>query len=303
MHIYTHDTCLQHEVPSGHPERPARLDFLLNHLVQTGFTKDHPLLVAPTISEEMIARAHHRRLAKTLADTTPSEGLVALDEDTWLSPASVTAARHAAGAVWQGVNDVVNSVEKRVFCAVRPPGHHAESNMPMGFCLFNSVAIAAINALTLPDIKRVAILDFDVHHGNGTVEMSSAYPDILVCSSFQHPYYPGRYHEVAQPNIVNTPLPAGTSGSAFRRAIAASWWPEIEKHRPDLIIISAGFDGHEADPLAEWGLVEADYRWITAEIVALAGQYAQGRIVSALEGGYDLDSLAASAMVHLEQLA
>ncbi|MDG2461104.1 MAG: histone deacetylase family protein [Luminiphilus sp.] len=302
MRIYTHDTCLQHEVPSGHPERPARLDFLLNHLAQTGFTKDHPLLVAPTIAEEMIARAHHRRLAKTLADATPRKGLVALDEDTWLSPASVTAARHAAGAVWQGVNDVVNSVEKRVFCAVRPPGHHAESNTPMGFCLLNSVAIAAINALSLPDIERVAILDFDVHHGNGTVEMSTAYPDILVCSSFQHPYYPGRYHEVAQPNIVNTPLAAGTSGPAFRRAIAARWWPEIEKHRPDLILISAGFDGHKADPLAQWGLVEADYSWITAEIVALAGQYAQGRIVSVLEGGYDLDSLAASAMAHLEQL-
>lgn len=303
VRIYTHDYCLHHDIPDGHPERPARLAYLLEHLANTGFTKDHSLCEAPAISDEMIACAHDGHLAKRLADMTPEVDLVAVDPDTWLSPQSVLAARHAAGAVWQGVCDVVAGEEERVFCAVRPPGHHAESAAPMGFCLLNSVAIAAINGLSLPGIDRVAILDFDVHHGNGTVEICSAYPDILVCSSFQHPFYPGRYHEVSQSNIVNTPLPEGTSGTEFRRAIAASWWAEIEKHQPDLIIISAGFDGHRDDPLAQWGLVEADYRWITSEIVALANQFAEGRIVSALEGGYDLDALAKSALAHLRELA
>ena len=303
VRIYTHDYCLHHDIPDGHPERPARLAYLLEHLANTGFTEDHSLCEAPAISDEMIACAHDGHLAKRLADMTPELDPVAVDPDTWLSPQSVLAARHAAGAVWQGVCDVVAGEEERVFCAVRPPGHHAESAAPMGFCLFNSVAIAAINGLSLPGIDRVAILDFDVHHGNGTVEICSAYPDILVCSSFQHPFYPDRYHEVSQSNIVNTPLPEGTSGTEFRRAIAASWWAKIEKHQPDLIIISAGFDGHRDDPLAQWGLVEADYRWITSEIVALANQFAEGRIVSALEGGYDLDALAKSALAHLRELA
>ena len=303
VRIYTHDYCLHHHIPDGHPERPARLAYLLEHLANTGFTEDHPLCEAPAISDQMIARAHEAPLANQLADLTPEAGLVAVDPDTWLSPRSLMAARHAAGAVWQGVCDVVTGEEERVFCAVRPPGHHAESAAPMGFCLFNSVAIAAINALSFPGIDRVAVLDFDVHHGNGTVEICAAYPDILVCSSFQHPFYPGRYHEVSQSNIVNTPLPAGTSGTEFRRAIAASWWAAIERHRPDLILISAGFDGHIDDPLAQWGLVEADYSWITSEIVSLANQFAEGRIVSALEGGYDLDALARSALAHLGELS
>jgi len=173
----------------------------------------------------------------------------------------------------------------------------------MGFCLLNSVAIAAINALSLPEIARVAILDFDVHHGNGTVDLCRDYPDILVCSSFQHPHYPHRLHENVAENIVNTPLEAGASGDDFRRAITHSWWPAIEAHRPDLIFISAGFDAHRADPLAQINLVEADFAWVTAEITALADQFARGRVVSTLEGGYDLEALAHSVLAHLQALA
>lgn len=219
-----------------------------------------------------------------------------------MSPRSLDAAEHAAGAVWQGVNDVIGGTDQRVFCAVRPPGHHAEYDSPMGFCLLNSVAIAAINALEIPGINKVAILDFDVHHGNGTVDLCKDNPDILVCSSFQHPFYPGRLHDIHRPHIVNTPLPSGTAGGAFRHAITQDWWPAIHAHQPDLILLSAGFDGHKDDPLAQFQLIEDDYYWITQEIVALANQYAQGRIVSALEGGYDLQALGTSVVAHLEAL-
>ena len=277
--------------------------FLLAHLEQIGFTADHPVLEAAPIDAELISCAHHPELLKTLRQSTPEQGMVPLDPDTWMGPASMSAALQAAGSVWQGVNDVMSGEETRVFCAVRPPGHHAEFNAPMGFCLLNSVAIAAINALNLSGVDRVAILDFDVHHGNGTVDLCRDRSEILVCSSFQHPHYPHRLHDVVAPNIVNTPLEAGSSGDDFRRAISATWWAAIEAHQPDLILISAGFDAHRADPLAQINLEEADFVWVTEEITALADQYAQGRIVSTLEGGYDLDALARSAAAHLEVLA
>ena len=186
------------------------------------------------------------------------------------------------------MDTVLNSLERRVFCAVRPPGHHAEHDSAMGFCLFNSVAIAAIAALDHSEVKRVAVLDFDVHHGNGTVDICRHHPEILVCSSFQSPHYPNRLDNLVQPNIVNTPLQAGSDGLAFRAAIERDWLPAIEAHQPDILFISAGFDAHLDDPLADIRLVEDDYRWVTQFIVAMADQYAQGRVVSTLEGGYDL---------------
>jgi acetoin utilization deacetylase AcuC-like enzyme len=279
------------------------LAFLLAHLEQTGFTQDHPVREALPIEEELVHQAHHPELLRRLRQSNPNEGLIPLDPDTWMGPASMMAALQAAGSVWQGVNDVVAGNETRVFCAVRPPGHHAEFDSPMGFCLLNSVAIAAINALKLPDIGRVAILDFDVHHGNGTVDLCRKHPEILVCSSFQHPHYPDRLHDLMAPNIVNTPLAAGTSGDDFRRAISGSWWRAVEAHTPDLILISAGFDAHREDPLAHINLDEADFAWVTQEITALADEFSQGRIVSTLEGGYDLKALADSTLAHLEVLA
>jgi acetoin utilization deacetylase AcuC-like enzyme len=301
--IYTHEDCLAHEVPEGHPERPERLAFLMGHLERTGFLQDHSLQVAPSLPRELIETAHSSALYDQLENAIPERGISALDPDTWVGPHSLSASCHAAGAVWQGVNDVVLGDQTRVFCAVRPPGHHAEQAAAMGFCLLNSVAIAAVNALSLAAIDRVAVLDFDVHHGNGTVDICRHDPRILVCSSFQHPFYPGRMHEISQNNIVNTPLSAGASGDDFRRAVAASWWPAIEAHRPDLILISAGFDGHKLDEIAQLNLSEADYQWVTEEIAALADQYAAGRVVSALEGGYHFEALASSTLVHLEGLS
>jgi len=301
--IYTHEDCLAHEVPEGHPERPERLAFLMGHLERTGFLQDHSLQVAPSLPRELIETAHSSALYDQLEKAIPERGISALDPDTWVGPHSLSASCRAAGAVWQGVNDVVLGDQTRVFCAVRPPGHHAEQAAAMGFCLLNSVAIAAVNALSLAAIDRVAVLDFDVHHGNGTVDICRHDPRILVCSSFQHPFYPGRMHEIAQNNIVNTPLSAGASGDDFRRAVAASWWPAIEAHRPDLILISAGFDGHKLDEIAQLNLSEADYQWVTEEIAALADQYAAGRVVSALEGGYHFEALASSTLVHLEGLS
>ena len=303
MRIYSHLDCVNHETPEGHPERSDRLAFLLAHLEQTGFTQDHPVLKASPIGDELVRQAHHPELLQRLRQSPPDEGLTALDPDTWMGPTSIAAALQAAGSVWQGVNDVVSGDEAQVFCAVRPPGHHAEFDSPMGFCLLNSVAIAAINALSLAGIDRVAILDFDVHHGNGTVDLCQKHPEILVCSSFQHPHYPDRLYDVVAPNIVNTPLAAGASGDDFRRAISRSWWQAVETHQPDLILISAGFDAHRDDPLAHINLDEGDFAWVTAEITALAEQFSQGRIVSALEGGYDLPALADSTLAHLEVLA
>ena len=303
LRIYTHEDCLEHLVPEHHPECPARLAFLIEHLERSGFTKDYPLQVAPQIGKVLMGHAHDATLIHQLTERIPEAGLIPIDPDTWISPKSLIAARYAAGAVWQGVQDVMTGEATRVFCAVRPPGHHAESGSPMGFCLLNSIAIAAINALALPGVQRVAVLDFDVHHGNGTVEMCRTHPEILVCSSFQHPFYPGRYHDLVQSNIVNTPLDAGIAGDAFRRAIEASWWSAIQSHQPDLILVSAGFDGHREDPVGNWNLEDDDYGWVTAEIVALADHYSSGRVVSVLEGGYDLNALARSALVHLETLA
>jgi acetoin utilization deacetylase AcuC-like enzyme len=303
MRIYTHPEYLNHHVMDGHPERPERLSHLMNHLSQIGLTQDFELVQPQPIPPERILAAHSQSHVDFLTASKPKDGIVPLDPDTWMSPASLSAAELAAGAVFAGMDTVLNGAQRRVFCAVRPPGHHAERDSAMGFCLLNSVAIAAIAALDHADVERVAILDFDVHHGNGTVDICRNHPQILVCSSFQSPYYPNRLDYLVQPNIVNTPLAAGSSGSTFRAAVERDWLPALEAHQPDIVFVSAGFDAHVDDPLADLRLVEEDYRWVTQFIVAVANQYAQGRVVSTLEGGYDLDALAQSVTAHIEALA
>lgn len=303
MRIYTHPEYLNHHVMDGHPERPERLSHLMNHLSQIGLTQDFELVQPQPIPPERILAAHSQSHVDFLTASKPKDGIVPLDPDTWMSPASLSAAELAAGAVFAGMDTVLNGAQRRVFCAVRPPGHHAERDSAMGFCLLNSVAIAAIAALDHADVERVAILDFDVHHGNGTVDICRNHPQILVCSSFQSPYYPNRLDNLVQPNIVNTPLAAGSSGSTFRAAVERDWLPALEAHQPDIVFVSAGFDAHVDDPLADLRLVEEDYRWVTQFIVAVANQYAQGRVVSTLEGGYDLDALARSVTAHIEALA
>ena len=303
MRIYTHPEYLNHHVMDGHPERPERLSHVMNHLSQISLTQDFELVQPQPIPPERILAAHSQSHVDFLTASKPKDGIVPLDPDTWMSPASLSAAELAAGAVFAGMDTVLNGAQRRVFCAVRPPGHHAERDSAMGFCLLNSVAIAAIAALDHADVERVAILDFDVHHGNGTVDICRNHPQILVCSSFQSPYYPNRLDDLVQPNIVNTPLAAGSSGSTFRAAVERDWLPALEAHQPDIVFVSAGFDAHVDDPLADLRLVEEDYRWVTQFIVAVANQYAQGRVVSTLEGGYDLDALARSVTAHIEALA
>lgn len=302
MHIYTHPEFIHHEVAAGHPERPERLSHLMAHLEREGIAADCPLCEPTDLTDAQILAAHTPEYLRFLQRSEPTEGIVPLDPDTWMGARSLGAARLAASAVCSGVDDVLKTAINRVFCAVRPPGHHAEVGSAMGFCLLNSVAIAALHALEHPDIERVAIVDFDVHHGNGTVDICKDRAEIMVCSSFQHPYYPNRLDNLEQANIVNTPLEAGCDGNDFRRAISTSWLPALEQHQPDLVLVSAGFDAHQADPLAAINLTEDDFGWVTQQIVDVATQFSQGRVVSTLEGGYDLDALARSVSTHLQVL-
>ncbi|HEY3564124.1 MAG TPA: histone deacetylase family protein, partial [Casimicrobiaceae bacterium] len=215
---------------------------------------------------------------------------------------SVDAARHAAGAVVHGVDLVCNGDYQRVFCAVRPPGHHAESRRAMGFCVFNSVAVGAAHALAEHGLSRVAIVDFDVHHGNGTEEMFTDDPRVLMVSTFQYPLYPYSGVDNPAPNMVNIPLSAGNGGTEFRDAVRKHWLPALDDHAPELILISAGFDAHREDPLAGLAFVDDDYAWVTRELIDVAGRHAKGRIVSTLEGGYALSALGRSVVAHLREL-
>ncbi|MDP6374921.1 MAG: histone deacetylase family protein [Pseudomonadales bacterium] len=301
MHYYTHSDCLLHEMQPGHPERPDRLRSISQHLERSGLLSDVTVVQAAPLDPYLLHLAHQDDYLQRLAELSPNEGWVAVDPNTTMNPHSLRAARCAAGAVHQAVRDVLSGVDRHAFCAVRPPGHHAEANAAMGFCFYNSIAVGACTALS--DLQRVAILDFDVHHGNGTVDIFKQRPDVLVCSSFQHPYYPYRHADTVAANIINTPLPAGTGSTAFRAAIERDWLPALERHAPQLILVSAGFDAHTEDPLARLELGDDDFRWITELIVSCANTFCDGRIVSALEGGYDLKALARSVHAHLEVLA
>jgi acetoin utilization deacetylase AcuC-like enzyme len=300
--LFTHSDCLLHEVEPGHPERPARLVAILNHLIETGLENELDYLAPNPVGIGDLDAIHDSGFVRSLYAAIPHHGIAHVDADTTLSPMSIQAAELAAGAVRDAVELVMRGESKRAFCAVRPPGHHAEEDQAMGFCFFNNVALGAQVALGHAGIERVAILDFDVHHGNGTVDIFRERPDVLVCSTFQHPHYPHRLYDVQRPNIVNTPLQAGTGGLGFRNAVERDWLPALAKHRPQLILVSAGFDAHAEDPLAQLELVEDDYRWVTDLIVSEANTYASGRVVSVLEGGYALGALARSAATHVGAL-
>ena len=301
--LFTSAGCLEHETAPGHPERPARLASLLRHLEDTGLLADLAVREAPEAARSDLLRTHSRGYLDALERLSPADGLVALDPDTALGPGSLRAARLVAGAAVAGVRHVLDGEDRRVFCAVRPPGHHAEEAAAMGFCLLNGVAVGAAHALSHAGIERVAVLDFDVHHGNGTVAAFKDDARVLVCSSFQFPHYPYRLQDVDRPNVVNTPLPAGTRGGAFRKAVERDWLPALDAFRPQLILVSAGFDAHADDPLGDLLLGEDDFAWVTGLIVDAAEQHAEGRIVSVLEGGYDLPALGRSVVAHLQALA
>jgi len=302
MLLFTHADCLLHQMQPRHPERPDRLRAVLKHLEATGLIQELDQRSANPVTAEALQSIHQPEYLDTVVQTAPETGLMPLDPDTLMCPHTLRAASLASGAVVEAVSAVLNGEADRAFCAVRPPGHHAEADAGMGFCFYNSIALGAQTALAHPDIERVAVLDFDVHHGNGTVDIFKDRPEVLVCSSFQHPYYPHRYADIQRDNIVNTPRPAGTGSAEFRRAVEADWSAAVERHRPQLILVSAGFDAHRQDPLAQLELDEDDFRWVTELIGDFANRYADGRVVSALEGGYDLDALATSAHTHVEAL-
>lgn len=298
--LFTHPDFLLHETPPSHPESPVRVARASQFLEGSGLLSQVEEIVPDLASSDDLARVHDKDLVDQLMMLSPKSGLVRIDADTSMGPNSLNASRRAVGAAIAGVKESLTGRHQRSFCLVRPPGHHAESAQSMGFCLFNSVAVAGDYALDT--VERVAILDFDVHHGNGTVEMFADRPEVLVCSSFQFPFYPYRMQDVDRPNIVNTPLPAGTNGPSFRIAIEQSWTTPLEQHRPDLILVSAGFDAHADDPLAQLQLQDEDFRWISDWVVDKANTYADGRVVSTMEGGYDPNALARCIGIHLECL-
>jgi len=298
----SHPDCALHEMGPGHPESPARLSSIQDHLLSSGldFILQHH--DAPLASREQLSRVHDPEYVEHIFLTAPEEGQVWLDPDTCMNPHSLSAALRAAGAVVLGVDLVMSEQANAAFCNVRPPGHHAEHNKAMGFCIFNNIAVGAAHALQAHQLERVVIVDFDVHHGNGTEDIFRDVPEILLCSTFQHPFYPHTGSHVESEHIINVPLPAGTDGQAFRAAVESHWLPRLEAFQPELILISAGFDAHVEDDMANLNLLEQDFAWVTREIKTIADKYAQGRIVSALEGGYALSALGRSVAAHLDGL-
>ncbi len=302
--FYQHPVCEKHELGAGHPESPERLRAIRRHLDATGLAAKIQFEEAPLATREALRSVHQEAYVDRIFRVAPQEGRVELDADTSLNPFSLEAARRAAGANVAAVDRVLgaSTSETRAFCGVRPPGHHAERGRAMGFCIFNNIAVAAAHAIAAHGLERVAIVDFDVHHGNGTEEIFRDSEKVLLCSSFQHPFYPGTGANSRAKNIVNIPLRAGTDGAAFRRAVETPWRKALDEFAPQLLLVSAGFDAHAEDPLASLGLQEADFQWITEFIVDIAERHARGRVVSTLEGGYALPALARSVAVHLQSL-
>jgi acetoin utilization deacetylase AcuC-like enzyme len=298
----THPSCLQHEMGPDHPECPDRLTAINDQLIASGLEPHLVRHEAPAATIEQLARVHDRRYVEAIEAAAPASGLRYLDADTALNAHSVKAARHAAGAVVHAIDLVCAGEHQNAFCAVRPPGHHAESGRAMGFCVFNSIAVGAAHALAVHGVSRVAIVDFDVHHGNGTEEIFTDDPRVLMVSTFQYPLYPYSGIDNQAPNMVNIPLSAGSGGAEFRDAVRARWLPALDDHEPELILVSAGFDAHREDPLAGLEFIEADYAWVTCELMQVAKRHAQGRIVSSLEGGYALGALGRSVAAHVREL-
>jgi acetoin utilization deacetylase AcuC-like enzyme len=301
--LFTHPACLTHEMGLHHPESPARLQAILAALEGSEFDA----LVrheAPPATVDAIAAVHDRSYIEAILAAVPTSGIRALDPDTSVSAGSGEAALRAVGAVLAAVDAVLAGAADNAFCAVRPPGHHAEADAAMGFCLFNNVAVAAEHARRHHGLTRVAVMDFDVHHGNGTQHMFESDGDLFYASTHQSPLYPGTgdADERGVGNICNAPLPAGAGSAEFRAAMRDIVVPALDRFAPDLLLISAGFDAHRADPLANLELETADYGWATEMLRAVADHHCRGRLVSTLEGGYDLEALAASAATHVRAL-
>jgi acetoin utilization deacetylase AcuC-like enzyme len=301
--LFTHTACLDHDPGAYHPESPARLKAVLAGLSESEF-KDVERITAPRAEDKHLTLVHPVHYVESVMGTIPPAGRHALDGDTVVCPGSGEAALRAAGAVIAAVDAVVDGKARNAFCAVRPPGHHAEAAQAMGFCMFNNVAVGALHARANHGLERVAVIDFDVHHGNGTQHMFERDPNLFYASSHQWPLYPGTgaAEERGCGNIVNVPLRPYSGGEAFRSGFERQILPALDRFKPDLVMISAGFDAHADDPLASLQLHEDDYEWVTAALLEVAETHAKGRLVSTLEGGYDLRALAASAAAHVRAL-
>ena len=301
MQCWTHPACLRHDTGPGHAERPERLSAVLDALhVAFPAMGWHE---APRATRGQLLRVHTQGLLDTVLETRPTQR-VQLDPDTILSPDSAEAALRAAGAVVAATEAVLHGPTRRAFCAVRPPGHHATADTAMGFCLFNGIAVAAAHACDEGGLERVAVIDFDVHHGNGTQAIFEHDPRVLYLSSHQMPLYPdtGYRDERGDGNVLNAPLPPGAGSAAFRSAWEDVLLPALDAFKPQLVLVSAGFDGHWRDPLAHLQLQADDYAWLTLALVAIAERHARGRMVSVLEGGYDLDALRECSVAHVAAL-
>jgi acetoin utilization deacetylase AcuC-like enzyme len=296
----SHHDCALHEMGAHHPEQPARLSAITDRLIASGLDMVLQHHDAPRATRAQLLAAHDPAYVERIFSAAPEDGLVWLDADTAMNPHSLSAAEHAAGAVVLGVDIVMEGPVRQAFCAVRPPGHHAERDRAMGFCLFNNIAVGAYHALDTKELERVAIVDFDVHHGNGTEDIVAGDDRVLFCSTFQHPFYPFSGTSGHAPNVVNVPLPAETGSQGFRDAVETHWLPRLEAFAPQLVLVSAGFDGHQADDMAQMNLVDRDFAWVTRRICEIADQSAGGRVVSVLEGGYELHSLGRSVEAHLK---
>ena len=299
----THADCRLHEMGAGHPECPERLDSIADHLVSTQLMPYLAPYDAPLATPEQLARAHTSLYVQEAFAAAPAEGYLHLDPDTSMNPHSLAAALRAAGAAVLGAELVARGEVKRAFCAVRPPGHHAKRAEAMGFCIFNNVAVGIRHALDELGLARVALVDFDAHHGNGSEDILANDDRVLMCSTFQRDFYPFLGDEPLGHNMVNIGLRQGADGEALRDAVADGWLPALERFRPQLVFISAGFDGHRADEMSGLRFVEDDFRWVTREIVGVAERHCEGRVVSCLEGGYHLFHLARSAACHVRELA
>ncbi|MEY3883488.1 MAG: hypothetical protein RLZZ379_766 [Pseudomonadota bacterium] len=299
----THPEFLKHDMGADHPECPARVHAIQDQLIASGLFDYLTHYEAPKATKEDLARVHTEEYIDMVFAKSPQTGLIDLDGDTSMNPFTLNAALHAVGAVIKGVDLVMSGTMETAFCNIRPPGHHAGRASASGFCIFNNVAAAAAYALEKHGLQRIAIADFDVHHGEGTEDIFRDDPRVMMCSTFQHPYYPFCGADSSSEHIINVPLAARSTGADFRAAVTEHWLPALERFQPQLILISAGFDAHWEDDMGGLALRENDYFWVTETLKEVAKRHANGRIVSALEGGYALHALGRSVMNHIKSLS
>ncbi len=300
--MISHSACQLHDMGAGHPEQPARLAAIESQFHERTASDDLQFYQSPRATLEQLSRVHALDYIQSLRAASPDTGLLAIDADTFMGPGTWEAALRSAGAVVMATDLVMTGDVEHAFCNTRPPGHHAEYDRAMGFCFFNNVAVGAAHALEHHAVERVAIIDFDVHFGNGTADIARRDPRMLLCSLYQHPLYPGQNPPTVPGREINCPLPAGSDGRDLRALVEADWLPALRDFQPRLLYLSAGFDAAAGDPLAGLQFTADDYAWLTQQLCAFADQHCDNRVISALEGGYDLDLLSACAGAHIEVL-